>query len=155
MGRNLKKINKVRIIERLRSKLDLTDLESEVFALSERVLLVTNIDDLLRRPFYKTISKDLSGGGSVDVFTVPKGKRWTLKGIVKGATVGSVWVILVDSDGLPAVQSFSLIAAGTVEVIQHGLNYSMDEEDVLRVGGGNVADSAISFKVAVEEEDVF
>lgn len=115
----------------------------------------TDFDELAKEPqCLADASVDLSGGGLVVIWTVPAGKRWTLKGFHKGTTVGSVYANMKDSSRA-AGQTFSLVPAQTAEKTEHRLDYPLDESDSIQAGGGNVADSAIVFKAFIIEEDAF
>ncbi len=150
--RILKEIIWKRLITRFKAY---TTIEKEVPELLETVQPVTNVDDLLGEPqCLADAAVDLSGGGTVTLFTVPDGKRWTLKGFYKGATVGTVYNNIVDASRASG-QTFGLVVGKTAEELVHRLEYPMDQKDSIIAGGGNVADSSIIFKCFVIEEDAF
>lgn len=73
-----KKINRVRVIQRLTDRYQLTQLGTDtIFTLNESVQPVTLVDELLATPRGQKTSG--SASSRTDTYTVPQGKVWIMK----------------------------------------------------------------------------
>ena len=148
-----KKVNKFRIIERLREKFDLSEDQMEEFLLIEKINLMTSVDTLLRTIVLDEVSKDISGGGTNTYYTVPNDKRWTLKQIYWEPTTVNSRVEIANADATPKYTM--LQATGTSGFILNAVGMPMEEGWVLRVTGGGGGDTAREMRIIYEEEDAY
>jgi len=81
----MKKINLARALERLKGRYDLQDLVQELFKMAEVVIPITNLDDLVKD--WDVFAEDdatraaASGAGWIDVLTVSKGYRYSVRAV--------------------------------------------------------------------------
>lgn len=120
--------------------------------LEERVQPVTDFDELAREVKVDRVVVDLSGGGNVPLFTVPKGKRWRIHHLRKPTTVGNVNVRYNDTS---ETKNIILIENTTSVTHEKYDRMPMDQEDYLYAHNGDVADISSDFNIIYEEEDAF
>ena len=84
-----KKINKARIIARLTSRFSLQRSEDEPFELTETVMPITNVDELVK--ITKAVERVVAhtAVGWVTAHTVPSGKKWKLICLIAAVTSGT------------------------------------------------------------------
>ena len=149
----VKKINKVRMIEKLRKRYDLEDFEPEVFAVQERALLVVDLDEIAKDPKLDGITADLSPAtGYYNLFTVPDDKEWYINAIFRPSTTAatqlSVW-----NRGLS--ETISLEIAGTTGGLIHLYGYRLEGGGRVRAANtGNAGDASRNFHIWYEEIDI-
>lgn len=130
-----------------------TELEDPDYPILLEILVpITNFDDLAKEGKAITKTDDISGGGSTVYFTVPEGKRWTIKMIYKQNSAVAYSVQIFDSS---EAVNLNIIPSGTTSVIQHSLDLTLDQSDQIKTSGGGGGDVAIAVAGWVEEEDAF
>lgn len=146
-----KKINKASILTRLVSRFSLSRGEDAPFELSETVTPVTNVDDFVWTLEKAVVTANLSGGGSVTLFTVPVGERWHLVNLFKGVTGGTVQTYLQSPAGGSASP---LTAAGTAQAILVNQNIPLEAGWSLTAYGGDGTDGAREFVIVYKKETI-
>ncbi len=140
---------------RLQRKFLLSELDPEVFNLSETIIPVTDIDVLLRR--LKTPAAEyanLQTTAYVPFFTVPAGKRWQIIGYSKEGTVGSCQPAISADGGATTYKIGAGATAAEFREFNHLL--TLDEGNSLGlIGGNNAGDTSRFMQVCYYEEDAF
>lgn len=143
------------IDKRLRTRLDIAETGAiEPSELDPNIYKMTLIDELLQDPDIVSAAHDISSGSNVTVATVPSGKRWHPRIVRKGATAGTVPIIMADADGHEIYLASG--ATGAVNVFGGDLVDIIMEESwsfILTSGGGG--DTAITFAYYIKEEDAY
>lgn len=117
------------------------------------IVPVTDADVLLRTPAGQQADGDLTGsaGTYVAYFTVPTGRRWTLKMFLRVATTAASLVV-VSVGGVAIGVSLS----STSTEVQHGISLTLDQGDSIgMLASGNAGDSSRSLEILYDEEDAF
>lgn len=114
---------------------------------------VTNFDQLLRTPYNKTATADISAGAGtyVAMLTVPAGKRWWLFAWWRENTSANSTVILnVAGVELP------VSSLGTSATISGNVYYVLDEGDSIGLDStGNGGDSSRRLIAHYEQESAY
>ena len=148
----MKKINLIRLWNRLRERFDLTDLYPEEPTLAETVVPITSFDELAKELVIHQETKDLSTAGPHIVWTVPDGERWIVHSIIKPGTVASTKLTIRIPDGT----AFDYTDSTTSEVRVTNQNLVLDEKCHIDVGtAGDVSDSSRQFSIIYYKEDAF
>lgn len=157
-----KKINKVRILERLRSRLDLEEgSRPELFEVIEKILLTTSVDALLVEWDIDTTPMarlHASGSGFVNCHTVPPGKRQHVRAIDVSRLSGDMTITYIRLliEGSTPVRVFNQAAAGALTTLILPQDVIMEEGDELEVYATAVAaDSTWTSYIYRAEEDAF
>jgi hypothetical protein len=149
----MKKVNKYRVIERLRNRFDLQDVDREMFHMIEAIHIITNADELLKEPNIYAETLDISGDADTwtDLLTVTENKNIRLKGARKPGTTASSSIAIFDG-----TTRFRMTATNTTETVVNGMNYLLKEEwKVQARNTGSGGDSSREFAIVYEEEDAY
>lgn len=141
-----------KVFARLISRLGLGDYGLPIKAsISEQILPVTMVDDLLGDAKIEVSTQDLTGAGLVVYFTVPAKRRWTLLFIQRASTTGTSQISIKS-----LVNAVELSDVGTSnEYIYPGRKIQLEEGWLIRMAGtSNGADGAILMKIWIIEEKV-
>ena len=98
----MKKVTKVRLMERLRVRFGLEELTPEMFAVLEKIIPITSIDRLAQEhgALQYTLTS-ITGTGYKTVYTVPAGKSLTITSIwirtISGTWTLNEWLVTDDS----------------------------------------------------------
>lgn len=155
----MKKINKVRIIERLRDRFDLEDLTPEAFALIEKLFLFTDVDALLKETKGVSGAVTTTGDGNHYIHTVPDGKRWTWHAynayVNTSANADIDRIIVYDLDAGVAVPFIEFTDADYYrELLAHPLVLEEGHQIGVRVQNRTGA-TDVTMDIWIEEEDAF
>jgi hypothetical protein len=148
------RIRETDIIRRLADRLDLDLISAQAISrlyLSELVIPVTDVGELLKQAKNADVSKDLSGtAGTYTVYhTVPTGKRWTLKWYYRQGSTGTTRVVVHQTVQAQITSNDSTERFGQLEI-------TMDEGHTIGlVTTGDGADTAIGLVIFYDEEDAF
>lgn len=145
----------VDIDSRLVKRFTLSD-KSQVqnpYWLHRTITPVTQIDNLLSTPKSDVNNEDLSGGAGtyVPYFTVPSGKRWTLKFTFKTATTAATQIICKIGGN-----EIFMTASGTAAVALFLQGIKMNEADSIGMDTtGDGGDANRFLYLIYEEEDSY
>lgn len=150
------RIDKPDFFLRLIDKLNLKPASDEDLLraniLDTTINLVLDISDLLGKIDAKPTSLDLSGSGFVTGFEVPQGKRWTVWLAFGGETTGSSRIsILPKGQG----STYPLTTAGTGEKFWTGKLTMGEGWKIGMQATGDLNDTAIPFRIVIQEFDAF
>lgn len=145
------------ILAKLRRRFDLVipgTKDLEPVTIPREILLVTVIDELLKTVNVDRVARDISAAsGSTAYFTVPAGKRWTIKALGRDASTGNSRMLLWDGAGSGV---HYLSAAGTAAEIHNALDLPLEEGwGVYMDNTNNGADTAINANIVYMEEDAY
>lgn len=153
----MKKINLIKIWDRLRSRFDLSDLQLELPTLSETVVPTTNVDDLLKTTKVSLVTSAVSATGFVTFLTVPAGKRYVIKNVLMNKSSGT-WTfdrLAITKDTVQVY--YDLVGSGvTFKRWDIPISFKLDPGDSLQfyvdsyTGAGNMGTH-----IVYDEEDAF
>lgn len=122
-------------------------------SVSTTIQPTTDADELLSESLADSQNADLSAsaGSGVPIYTVPAGKRWTLKHAFREATIANSRIYMFMQGG-----TIYLTALGTAEQAVDLSNIKLrDGEGVGMFTTGNGADTAIFLMLVYEETDAY
>ena len=121
---------------------------------SNVVLPVTNMDELLRVPKNLSSPGDLTGtaGVYVPIHTVPSGKRWSLKIFQRAGTSASTRPLLRSADVNLPIGAYS---TADVTVFMSPLIVMNQGDSVGLEATANAGDGSRYMTIHIEEEDAF
>lgn len=153
----MKKITKVRLMERLRLRFGLEEMTPEMFAIFEKILPVTQIDELAKE--YGVLEYSVASAtttGFKTAMTVNKGMRYFITGIhmrqVSGAFTINEWLVQDTSAGQNMSIEDAFTAASDHKYIPPGEPIVLEEDDTIRVNvqsvttGGNLGTTVFGWK---------
>lgn len=118
------------------------------FYLGQTIAPVFDVAPYVRVPALVGATADVSAGPA-SLMVVPAGKRRVLRGVTKAATVGAVAVYLYDLTGT----DMNLFDATIAATGQYQMSLALAAGWAVRMRQGNVADSAIAWRLFYDEED--
>ena len=125
----------------------------EVFALSETVTPITNVDELLRRP--QIAALDTDDIDATHTFTVPVGKRWLFRAI-SSYRVEAGGIIHYMRNELGAGYDIRLGSNSSANVLNEFITpVIMDAGWSVRAVYGEGVSGPISTRILFEEEDAY
>lgn len=141
--------------ERLRRRFLLEEAAVTGKTLSPEIVPVTQVDALLVDIDTGSVSVDLSAaaGSHVAAYTVPEGRRATIRVVVLSLLAAASRVTVND---LSTGVTIFLTASGTAEQVLNDLSLQLEAGDsVGALTTGNVGDNAANYRYLVEEIDAF
>lgn len=152
----MKKINRAGIIKRLISRFLLTRASDETFEISETVLPITNVDELLRLTKFATYTVLTPGTGHLTLMTVPAGKRYHIKAFqIYSVTSSETNGVLIEDTSIPGELALASYTA-TANYITGMLNQPiMLDQGQSMVTDVSTAGTNVVLVIYYEEEDAF
>jgi len=148
------RVGQFEIWERLRARFLLEPILPHLLkTIGDQVVPVTNVDPLLLVPAAANDTGDLTGsaGTYVAVFTVPEGKRWTVRNLLRFGSTGSS-ALMASVAGQPVF----LTSTGTGGEALNSMALTLNENDSTGLRAtANGADTAVRSDIVYDEEDAF
>jgi len=113
----VKKVGNAQIVTRLTNKFQLTDLEPEILSMQERIVPVTDADDILKRWRLLRTVNSISATGYSTVIAAPAGQRYYLRGVDVELSTGTYTMTKIAIKSLSGYRVDVLIQAAGTKII--------------------------------------